>query len=357
MYDNNYNRGWNDINIDAMQNKEYKMTAMKKQFSRCFLGLFIYSIISTAVITAVQIAAILISGNETAIRLFSNGGFIMLINAVAQYAIAFPIFFLIVMGIRKSSATKRKQKLSASDFILLLLICYAAMYIGSIIGEAVNNFISGIIGYMPSNDVSSLIEETSVYTTFIFTVILAPIFEELIFRKLLIDRLSVYGDKTAIIFSAVGFGLFHGNLYQFFYAMLVGLVLSYVYTLTRDVRYTIAMHMILNFLGSVAVMPVQEAINDMNELLMLMQSGHSFDMIELIYKGGIYLLYSAFQTGMLAGGVVALIHFIRGRRIKISSDRDIYLSNGELVKCGIVNVGTIFFLVHSALTILTSLLT
>ena len=44
--------------------------------------------------------------------------------------------------------------------------------------------------------------------------ILAQVVEELIFRKLLIDRLHNYGEKAVIIFTAICFGLFHGNLTQ-----------------------------------------------------------------------------------------------------------------------------------------------
>ena len=48
------------------------------------------------------------------------------------------------------------------------------------------------------------------------------------FRKLIIDRMSIYGDKLAIIVSSIAFGLFHGNFYQIFYATLIGFILGYV---------------------------------------------------------------------------------------------------------------------------------
>lgn len=57
-------------------------------------------------------------------------------------------------------------------------------------------------------------------------VVMAPICEEILFRKILIDRIRLYGDKAAILVSSVVFGLSHGNFYQFFYAFGIGLVLA-----------------------------------------------------------------------------------------------------------------------------------
>lgn len=53
-----------------------------------------------------------------------------------------------------------------------------------------------------------------------------------------------------MVFSALAFGLFHMNFYQFFYAFGVGLILAYVYLRTRSLRYPVLIHMIINFLGS-----------------------------------------------------------------------------------------------------------
>ena len=47
------------------------------------------------------------------------------------------------------------------------------------------------------------------------------------------------------------FGLFHLNLFQFFYAFGLGLMFGYVYMRTSQLRYSIVMHMIINFNGSV----------------------------------------------------------------------------------------------------------
>lgn len=85
-------------------------------------------------------------------------------------------------------------------------------------------------------------------------VLLAPVLEELLFRKMLIDRTIKYGEGISVLISALFFGLFHGNLNQFAYAFVIGGVFAFVYVKTGNVKYTIYMHMLVNFLGSAVSM-------------------------------------------------------------------------------------------------------
>ena len=86
---------------------------------------------------------------------------------------------------------------------------------------------------------------------FLTTVIVAPVMEELMFRKLLIDRIVPFGQRAAVVVSGVAFGLFHGNFYQFFYACGLGMIFAYLYSSTGRVRYGILLHMMINMVGGV----------------------------------------------------------------------------------------------------------
>jgi membrane protease YdiL (CAAX protease family) len=87
---------------------------------------------------------------------------------------------------------------------------------------------------------------------FYFSVcIVAPVCEELIFRKILLDRLRPFGDKIALLYSGFAFGLFHTNFGQFLFASVLGLILGYVVIKTGKIWYAIALHFIVNFFGSV----------------------------------------------------------------------------------------------------------
>ncbi|MBQ9166682.1 MAG: CPBP family intramembrane metalloprotease [Oscillospiraceae bacterium] len=96
------------------------------------------------------------------------------------------------------------------------------------------------------NAVESFMTETPIGYLVLTTVILAPICEEYIFRRLLQDRLLFLGDWTALVISSLFFGLFHTNLYQFFYATAVGLVLGYIRIMTGKMRWNILLHLFIN---------------------------------------------------------------------------------------------------------------
>ena len=147
-----------------------------------------------------------------------------------------------------------KQKLGEGRYIKAIFICYGVMIIGSLIGVAVTFLITGKM-----NNVIDQAFGGSSSLLMIFVVgICGPIYEELIFRKILIDRMSRYGEKFAIIASGVMFGLFHGNFQQVFYAMFLGFVFAYVYVKSRNILYSISMHMIINLYTSAILMPLMQ---------------------------------------------------------------------------------------------------
>lgn len=79
--------------------------------------------------------------------------------------------------------------------------------------------------------------------------LIAPAAEELLFRRLLLRRLRPYGERFALVASALCFGLFHGNLNQFFYAFLLGLVLAELALSTGCLWQAVLLHALVNLLS------------------------------------------------------------------------------------------------------------
>lgn len=79
------------------------------------------------------------------------------------------------------------------------------------------------------------------------TGLVIPMAEELVFRgfcyRSLRRELPVYG---AMVLSAAYFGLFHGNLFQGIYAMLIGLLLALLYEWTRSLTAVWGFHAAAN---------------------------------------------------------------------------------------------------------------
>ena len=84
---------------------------------------------------------------------------------------------------------------------------------------------------------------------FISTAILPGILEEFVFRGLMLTNLTPYGRGTAILGSALLFGLMHMNPQQFFYTTMMGIILGYVYVRTRSIWICIATHILNNGLA------------------------------------------------------------------------------------------------------------
>lgn len=353
---NGFYNDFSDVIIETPEERQNKLKKQRRLFSRVFLALFVYILSSYLVAYGSYAIAAAILSAEKYQSFAESSIWSVIISCVSQYFVAFPIFLLMLLGTPKAQ-NKERKKLSLGEFIIFFFMGQALMSAGNIIGNFINSIFGGLMGRMPENGIAATIEQTPMWLIFIFMVILAPIVEELIFRKLLIDRLSVYGDRMAIIFSAAAFGLMHGNLYQFFYAALLGALLGYVYTVTRDVRYTILMHMIINLFGSVIALPVQEYMLEFFEILTAMQYGVPINVFKLLICVSVMIVYSSLQYGMIIGGVIALVHYARKKKIVISSDKDIFLPDREIAKQGVINVGAILFILISLFLMVLNLFT
>lgn len=201
--------------------------------------------------------------------------FVALISFAMLYLVSVPIFALIIYRLPKFPP--QKSRLSFGDFLKIFTVCYALTYVGALVSSFFTMFFRVLSG-RELTDPTQSITENSVWVNIIFVVILAPVFEELVFRKLLCDRLLFFGERDAVVISALAFGLMHGNFQQVVYATLVGLVLGIVYVRTGKVKITIAYHMILNFLGGIAVPFLADPLagdfdlNIINELLILLSA-------------------------------------------------------------------------------------
>ena len=144
------------------------------------------------------------------------------LNSVAFYFVGVPIAAIMLLFSRPDTAVdsiRSKTKLTFGKWMKYLCMAFAFMYAGNWVGNIVTGVLGLIVGHSIENPVASALDGASWIISTISMVIIAPIFEELLFRKLLIDRMQPYGEKTAIIASALAFGLVHGNFSQFFYAL------------------------------------------------------------------------------------------------------------------------------------------
>lgn len=94
--------------------------------------------------------------------------------------------------------------------------------------------------------------------------IAAPIAEEMIFRGVMYRRFLEYTDKvTAVVFSAAIFAIYHGNLVQAVYAVILGVLLCFVYDSCKSLLAPVFVHMACNTTALIMVhFPVSQYITD-----------------------------------------------------------------------------------------------
>jgi membrane protease YdiL (CAAX protease family) len=177
------------------------------------------------------------------------------VNDVATYLFGPLGLYLVLRPLPSGRLPERSMTLQRMGKLTLEGI--GLLYGLSLVTELMLSGISTLTGYSTGNLLDSVTDSVPVPVVFLFMAVIAPICEEWIFRHLLLRRLLPLGQEAAVAISALCFGLFHGNFNQFFYATAVGLLYGCVVVKTGRLRYTIVFHMILNFLGSVVPLALE----------------------------------------------------------------------------------------------------
>ena len=331
----------------------YAKFAARQAFTRVLGGAATYLVVSIIVIVALQGVMVGVFGAEKMLELLNNPIILFSVQVFAMYIVAFPIFVLCVKGL--PTALRRGESLSLGELMVTFFICEWAMITGALISEAITSFLSGMFGYDITNATSELLLDTPLWLVIIVAVIIGPIIEELIFRKYFIDKLSVFGDRLAIVISAIAFGLFHGNLSQLIYATMLGLVLGYTYSKTRRARYTVILHMAVNFLGTVPAMLLSESYNRLSSIAPDAQLSTEESLMMMRDSMNVFGL-TFIQYGFAIAGFVLLIYCTVKKKYRVADGRDIELPKKRLASTLILNVGTLLFTVVCAYQIFTSLL-
>ncbi len=293
-----------------------------------------------------------------------------LLSFVPLYAFGLPAMFLVLRTLPKAPycatyparqrdgrrVVTEKPRWGFGWFALLVVIALGYMNLGAQLGNNIMLTLSNLVGYDYSNALVSMTDTAPLWATFVFVVILAPIGEEFIFRKLLIDRLRRYGDTAAILLSAFFFALFHGNLYQIFYAFLLGLLLGYLYTRTGKIGWSIGLHAFVNFMGSIVPLTIQSLV-DVTAMQELLEAGDIEALMESIMQNPLgylaLMLYSMLVSSMMIASVVLTI--VLRRRVKLGQG-EVALPRGERLGVAMGNAGMLLAFVLHVLILALSLL-
>jgi len=271
----------------------------------------------------------------------------------ALYCVGMPAVLLCLKGMPKNDIIRRP--FSFSSFVKITVISLSVMNLLNFFSLWLVRLLEGLIGSEISSPLDQSMESSGVWFYLLSAVVIAPVFEELLFRRILLTRLVRFGEWPAVLVSALIFSLVHGNFFQIFYAFAVGILLGWLYLRTGRLLYTVLLHFLLNFFGSVPGVLI-ERFCDTEGLDAFLEDPAAVTgdaLAALIPTIAVYGLYLLALVAVIVCGVVFLIRAFRRERLRLS------LSPFPAKKtAGLIfgNVGMILFLLVSAAVILVSLM-
>ncbi|MGL5650266.1 MAG: lysostaphin resistance A-like protein [Paraclostridium sp.] len=168
------------------------------------------------------------------------------------------IIFICLKISKKIFPGKNKEFNESKSRVLFKrsMISCACMILGFVLVKSV--IISNWILYLhivPSKNIfNTYMQNATIINTIVISVqviIIGPIIEELIFRKILLGKLLEKFRNSpikAIVYSALIFGIGHLNIIQGVAAFGGGIILGLIYYYTKSIKATIFAHILNNFL-------------------------------------------------------------------------------------------------------------
>ena len=274
--------------------EQQKLDLTKKKFKSIGfiigMALIIYfsSSLIVSLITEILIAPLIIDlVNEEQLGLILMG-----IQSVIPLILS--ALFITVYNDKKDKESKvtlkEKMGIVLEGIFLLGILQIGISYLYEYIGIDYN-----IISTIAVENNSNMITNILLFT---ILAILPAIFEELLFRKTLINATRKVGIGFAIMASSIIFGLIHMNLGQFIFATLLGVIFAVIYLKTDDLKIT----MLLHFLN-----------NGYAALQLLITNEKTFDIINIIVIGL-----------MILGGLlflIRIINLIKSKKLKVKIDK------------------------------------
>ena len=302
----------------------------KKIFSRIGFGIFV----SMLSIQLIQVILALLAA-----RFFSSftqsAWYSWVLVAVSTYLVGYPLFFLITKKI-PTTPPSVKRWATGREFAGYGVVSFAAMYLFNFVSVVLITLIGMLKGGTVSNPLAEVTSGSSVWASLLFGCVGAPVLEELVFRKILIDKLRPFSDAFCVFVSAFIFALFHGNLSQMLYAFALGAIFAYLTIRTGSCRNSIVLHMAVNLFGMILVPGVTG------------WAAQLLPRLSALVTGVVLLL-------LLALVVLGVILFFLNRKRLVFSPGT-YRLEGSLYGCFFANPGMICYILLAALCVISVLL-
>lgn len=194
-------------------------------------------------------------------------GYIVIFSVIAG---VLPMLALGVGNDRLNHIVDRGEKIWPVQMVFYFLLILGLQMLVAMLCSPIVGILESIgFSFGAASDAATSFSDSA--SMLFYSIAVAPICEEVIYRGALLRYLERYGRWFAIFMSALVFALMHGNAVQMPIALVIGLVFGYL-ALRHSIRLTILLHVLNNMfvelIGRLAA--VNEALGVMvNGALML----------------------------------------------------------------------------------------
>jgi len=165
-----------------------------------------------------------------------------------QYAILLAVPILVGFAFCRKCGARPvvTHKIPAAHAIALLAVGLAACVSANFFSGLITEWLS-FLGFDPISIPSTQDGSPAILlVTLVSTAVLPAILEELLFRGVVLQLLRPAGDRTALILSALLFGMAHGTVEQIPFAFVVGLACGYYVLKTGNLFLGMVLHFLNN---------------------------------------------------------------------------------------------------------------
>ncbi|MCR4780390.1 MAG: CPBP family intramembrane metalloprotease [Ruminiclostridium sp.] len=181
--------------------------------------------------------------------------FFMLMNSVASYAVPLMLYPVLFRSEFRSELPTVPYPKRPFDMPLLFFAGSGLARIGALMTVFVSSVLNLAFGIPKPEAAFSNMMPANLFQFAVFeffSIIVAPLCEELICRHLLLRPLRAFGDMQAAVVSGMLFGLSHFNFDQFLYTFLFGFSMAVIAIRSNSVKPAIIVHMINNLIAGMS---------------------------------------------------------------------------------------------------------
>lgn len=225
-----------------------------KLILKAALGLPLFYFINAGISYFIVLTILSLTSGYTSDQLHSSPHYIGLSDNLSYIlgAILTLVMYKIICEPNNSEVMKmcKFNKISSNKIIYIILFSLSSAILVILISGMVYPLFPNL--FKSYEHVSrTLVYSSSTFLGIFTTVIIAPIFEEIFCRGLILGYLRRECKVIpALILQAFAFAFMHGNLFQGFYTFILGILLGLIVYYTNSIFSSMIGHMIFNILGS-----------------------------------------------------------------------------------------------------------